>query len=35
MIFVIYKTNLKQALNHGLGLKKVYIEWLNLIKMLS
>ena len=32
--YVIHITSLKQALNHGLVFKK-FIEWLNLIKMLS
>ena len=33
--YVIHMKNLKQALNHGLVLKKKFIEWLNLIKMLG
>ena len=32
--YVIHIRNLKQALNHGLVLKKKFVEWLDLIKML-
>ena len=33
--YVVYIRKLKQALNHGLVLRKVHIKWLNLIKMLG
>ena len=35
MEYVIRMQNLKQALNHALVLKKNFLKWLNLIKMLG